>query len=319
MNSSACPPRVGLRGIAYHVDEIALIDQIPILAGDPALLAAFKASGHACFARSNTDLAAQAIAAARKTLAAAHMPADAIDAVVIGTSEMPGMKRIPEMLSTEILAGLGMRGIPVVGVTLAGCANYSSALRVARNMIVAEGLRNVLVIETDQVRGAMQRPYVSRFTGAACAIFGDGAASFIVCGGDSMKDADFELAGMAQIVSPIDTERVELNDIWINTVTGFRRVVDEAMRRAGTAPDELAEIVVSNVGPELNAGLLAALGFPPFLVDSANAARTAHVWSCDNLINLADRCAAQAVPAGALFLLLCNAESYFSAIVCRRQ
>jgi 3-oxoacyl-[acyl-carrier-protein] synthase III len=311
-----------LRGVAYHIDEIAPIERIPALAQDPEQLAAFKAAGHGTYAHSDRSLVEQAVSSARKTLAAANLSVRDIDAVVLGTSEIRE-PRYPEKLSTDVMTALELRDIPVTGVTLAGCANYSSSLRVARNMIIAEGLNHVLVIETDQVRGAMERQFVSSFTGTPCAIFGDGAASLIASADyavfERAHSPDFELIAMAQTVLPIDTERVELTDVWTNNVVGFRKVMDEVFERAGAVRTDFRKIFLSNIGIELVYSFVAPLELPPWAVHTVNCSRTAHVWSCDNLINLADYCAAEEVPVGALFLLLCQAESYYSAIVCRRR
>jgi 3-oxoacyl-[acyl-carrier-protein] synthase-3 len=307
-------PRVGLRGIAYHFDGIAPIEEIPMLARDPRLVDAFKEGGHVSFAWSQVSLAEQAVISARKTLDAAKLTSTDIDAVIIGTSEMPWFKRIPEMLSTHVLMGLGLRDIPVVGVTLAGCANYASSLRVARNMIMAEGMRNVLVIETNQVRGEMQRPYVSPLSGAAGAIFADGAASFIV----TTDEADFALVSMAQIVKPIDKLVAQINDVVANNVTAFRHVTPLALSKAGISLAEVRKIIMSNVNLPMLSGLAATLELPAGSIHMDNVARTGHVWSADNLINLVDYSSSEEVPPGSWMLMLCQAESYYSAIVIRR-
>ena len=305
-----------LRGIAYHIDEITPIERIPALARDPQMLAAFKEAGYRSYAHSSRSLAAQAIRSAQKTLAAADLSVGDIEAVVIGTSEIREPDRYPEMLSTEVLTALELSGVPVTGVTLAGCANFSSALRVARNMIIAEGLNNVLVIETDQVRGAMERQ--TFLNGTALGIFADGAASVVLCADDRAYPSDFELIGMVQIVKPIDISRAAPVDITKNNFLGFRRVIDEVLDRTGATLADFAAIFLSNVGVQFNTSLAAMLELPAGSIHMDNCSRTAHVWSCDNLINLADHCAAREVPEGALFLMLSQAESYYSAIACRK-
>ncbi len=308
-----------LRGVAYHIDEIAPIDRIPELAEDAELLAAFKESGHKTYGHSNQSLAAQAVSSTRKTLAAANLSVGDVEAIVLGTSEIPEPNRYPEMLSTEVLTALELSDVPVIGVTLAGCANYSSGLRVARDMASAEGLRHVLVIETNQVRGGMKRAVVDN--GDAVSIFADGAATCAVSVEDDAsfrgRSSDFELVAMAQTIKPLDWASAEENVIAANNFMGFRRVIDEAMERAGATRADFVQSFFSNIAIGLVNANAEVLGLPP--VYTANNSRTAHVWSCDNLINLTDYCAAEQVPAGALFLLLSNAESYFSAIVCRKR
>jgi 3-oxoacyl-[acyl-carrier-protein] synthase III len=311
--------RILLRGLAYHFDEVRPIDEIALLAQSPDYLSSLKQKGLRNFAYSEMSLGQQAIASARKTLDAAGLAAADIDAVVVGTSEMPYFDRFPEMLGTEILMGLGLRDLPVVGVTLAGCANYASSLRVARNMLIAEGLRNVLLIETNQVRGTMQRVPVSRFTGDVNTVFADGAASMIVSACGAADHPGLTLDGMAQTVSPIDAHRVQMGDVWVNAVTAFRSVIDAALEQAGAFRADVRKVFYLNVNAVQSAALAPAFGFEVESLHAANLARTAHVWSSDNLISLSDYCATEQVAAGALFLLLCQGESYFSAIACRRH
>ena len=308
-----------LRGVAYHIDEIAPIERIPALAQDPQLLAAFKAAGYRSYAHSDRSLAALAIRSAQKTLAAADLSADDLDAVVIGTSEIREPNRYPEMLSTEVLTALELSGIPVAGVTLAGCANFSSSLRVARNMIIAERLNHILVIEADQVRGALERQTFLNNT--ALGIFADGAASVVVSAerADGDRASGFELVAMAQIVRPIDVSRAPPVEITKNNFLGFRRVIDEVLDRTGATLTDFAEIFLSNVGIQFGSATAAMLELPLGSIHMENCSRTAHVWSCDNLINLVDHCAARDVPEGALFLMLSQADAYYSAIACRKR
>lgn len=312
-----------LRGVAYHIEELVPIERIPALAADAKLLAAFKEVGQSTYAHSSSlSLAEQAVASAKKTLAAANVASKDIDAIVIGTSEIREPKRYPEMLANDVLTALELTNVPVVGVTLAGCANYSSALRVARNYVVGEGLKNVLVIETDQVRGTMERQVFDNDT--ACAIFGDGAASVIVSpenGPSTSASAapEFELLAISQTIKPLDWATADVNTIAANNLLGFVHVLDDVLARAKVEQVELSRAFLSNISIRIVTELASVLDIDIAKVHTANCSRTAHVWSCDNLINLADHCAAQQVPAGALFLMVSQAESYFSAIVCRKR
>lgn len=306
-----------LRGVAYHLDELAPIERIPALAQDPQLLAAFHEAGHKTYAHSSLTLAEQAICSAVKTLAAAQLAPTDVDAIVVGTSEIREPKRYPEMLSTDLLTALQLSNVPVVGVTLAGCANYSSALRVARNMLIAEGLKNVLVIETNQVRGSMQRQVFD--DGMACVIFGDGAASLVVSA-TAAGGSELELVAMSQTIRPLDWARADINAIAANNFLGFRHVLDDVLKRANATRADIAKVFLSNIALRIVADLAGVLDLDVRSVYTANTSRTAHVWSCDNLINLVDYCAAEPeqVPPGSLFLMVSQAESYFSAIVCRK-
>ncbi|HYD63444.1 MAG TPA: hypothetical protein VEC35_24020 [Noviherbaspirillum sp.] len=307
-------PRIGIRGIAYHFDETAPIDTIPTLQADPELLAKFKKVGHERFAFSHVSITEQAVISARQTLDRAGMAAADIDAVVIGTSELRGWNRFPEKIGNEILLALGMNDILVVGVTIAGCANYASALRVARNMIAVDGYRNVLVIETNQVRGNLDRVVASSQTGAPAYILADGALSYIA----TTEAAEFSVLGMEQIVKPVDPAQADAATFITNNVGGFRHVTQCALDRAGVRREQITQVFFHNISLLLLRGLIDVTGFPLYKLFIDNVGRTSHVWGADNLIGLHDYCRAENPPSGALFMLLCQADTYYSAVVCQK-
>jgi len=307
--------RIGIRGIAYHFDEEASIDTIPTLQVNPELLAAFKKTGHERFALSHVSITEQAIIAARKTLDKAGMVAGDIDAVVIGTSELRGWNRFPEKVGNEILLALGMKDILVVGVTLAGCANYASALRVARNMIAVDGYRNVLVIETNQVCGNLDRVVASSQTGAPAYILADGALSYVA----TTDAADFSVLGMEQIVKPFDPTSADATTFITNNIGGFRHVTQVALDRAGVRREQITQVFFHNISLLLLRGLMEVTEFPLYKLFIDNVERTGHVWGADNLVGLHDYCMTENPPSGALFMLLCQADTYYSAIVCQKQ
>jgi 3-oxoacyl-[acyl-carrier-protein] synthase III len=303
----------GIRGIGYHFDETVPIDSIPRLAADPQLLGRFKLGGHQFYARSHVSIAEQAVLSARKTMHRCALAAGAIDAVVIGTSELRDWKGFPEEAATEVLLGLGLKDIPVVGTTLAGCANYASSFRVARNMIVAEGCRNILVIETNQVRGGLDRVWATASNAAY--IFGDGAVS---CIATAAGNSDFRVLGMEQIVKPLPSNAQSMEFI-SNNVSGFRHVTDCALAQAEASREQIAKVFIHNINFHVAVGLIKAVGYHYGKLYARNIRRTGHVWGADNLIGLHDYCAAENPPAGSLFLLLCQADTYFSAIVCEKR
>jgi 3-oxoacyl-[acyl-carrier-protein] synthase III len=307
------PAAFGIRGIGYHFDETVPIDALPRLAADPQLLSRFKLGGHRCYARSHVSITEQAILSARKTLHNGALAADAIDAVVIGTSELRDWKGFPEAVGTEVLLALGLKDILVVGITMAGCANYASSLRIARNMIVAEGYRNILVIETNQVRGDLDRVWATESNAAY--IFGDGAAS---CIATAAGNSDFRVVGMEQIVKPLPPNAPRTEFI-ANNVGGFRHVAGRALAQAGVARERVAKVFIHNINFHVVAGLVQTVGYHYEKLYARNIRRTAHVWGADNLIGLHDYCAAENPPPGTIFLMLCQADTYFSAIVCEKR
>jgi 3-oxoacyl-[acyl-carrier-protein] synthase-3 len=308
---SGIKPVIGIRGLAYHYDEIVPIETLPRLIDNPDLLDKFRKSGHSTVSVSHVSITEQAILSARKTLSDSGLTAADIDAVVIGTSELRDWSGYPERVSTEVLLGLGLKDILVVGVTLAGCANFGSSLRVARNMIAVDGYRHVLVIETNQVRGSVDRAYGSTGT----IMLGDGAASFIA----TAEGGDFKVLGMDQIVKPLEYAKSSQASFAANNIGGFRRVAERAMAQARVKRGQIEKVFMHNIRASALQGFMSSLDFGQYKLFTDNIAKTGHVWGADNLIGLYDYCAVKTPPAGANFLMLCQADFYYSAVVCQKQ
>jgi 3-oxoacyl-[acyl-carrier-protein] synthase-3 len=311
--ASGIKPAIGMRGLAYHYDELVPIDSLPRMVSNPEMLKNFKQAGFESVAVSHVSITQQAILSARKTLSGSGLTAADIDAVVIGTSELRDWKTYPEVAGTEILLGLGLKDILVVGVTIAGCANYGSSLRVARNMIAVDGYRNVLVIETNQVRGDMDRVFSP--TGKAGFVVGDGAVSFIATAGQG----DFKVLGMEQIVKPLDYAVTNSAAFAANNVSGFRHVVERALAQARVKRGQVEKVFFHNIRAAALNGFFSVLDLARYKLFADNIAKTGHVWGGDNLIGLVDYCAAENPQAGAIFLMLCQADFYYSAVVCQKQ
>lgn len=306
-------PVIGIRGVAYHYDETVPIETLPHLAADALLLKKFQACGHGRFARSQVGIVEQAILSAHKTLERSGLGAQDIDAVVIGMSELRDWNRFPEQLCTDVLLGLGIKDVLVVGVTLAGCANYGSALRMARNLIAVDAYRNILVIETNQVRGNLER--VRAPGHRASFIFGDAAVSYVA----TSEAGDFKVLGMEQIVRPIDNATTDTAGFIVNNVGGFRYVTERALALAGATRAQIAKVFMHNMNWHVLITLLQSVDIPRELLYGRNIKRTGHLWGADNLVGLHDYCAEESPPAGTLFLMLCQADTYFSAVVCQKQ
>jgi 3-oxoacyl-[acyl-carrier-protein] synthase III len=302
----------GIRGIGYHFDDTVPIDTLPGLSDNPELVKTFKAAGHERCSISRVGIVQQAILTARKTLNNSGLSAADIDAVVIGTSELRDWADYPEEFSTEVLLALGLKDILVVGVTIAGCANYASALRVARNMIAVDGYRNILVIESNQVRGGSAR--VHGTVERAGFILGDGAVSYIA----TSAPGDFNVLGMGQIVKPMDTT-VANAAFGPNNISGFRHVLNRSLAQAGVSREQIAKVFLHNMRFAAMTEFMRVLDFPQSKLCADTLAKMAHVWGAENLIGLHDYCAAENPEAGTLFLMLCQADFYYSAVICQKQ
>lgn len=300
---------IGIKAIAYTFDRLRDISTLPALAADTNMLAGFEAGGHRLFGCSDCSLSEQAVRSARQTLTHANLTLDEVDAVVIGCASIRFWHRTAELLSSEIMLKLGLKDIPVFGVTMGGCANYAGALRIAKGLLMDSGWRNVLVIETNKMPSDEARPYMPYVS-----IFGDGCVSALV----SSVDPEYRIAAIAHVVKPLDAEYAGDPRFVTNNINGYRRVIAQVLEQAGCTLDDV-DVVIPNNKNIAELRKLSGFWSVPFnKVYTDNIARIGHLWSADNLINLKDLVAGGVAAASRTFLLLCQGDSIYSALVLER-
>lgn len=301
---------IGIKGLAYAFDAVRGIETLPILAGDPAALAAYRRGGHHEFGYSDRSLSELAVSSARQSLRAADLAASSLDAIVIGCASIRFWPKYAELLSTEIMNGLGLQNVPSFGVTMGGCANYASALRIAKSLIAENGWRNVLIVETNKMPSDDMRPYMPYVS-----IFGDASVSTIV----STEKSDFSIAGMAQIAKPFENATLGDPRFLTNNIAGYRHVIGAALDAARCTRADIDAVIPNNKNVAELAQLADFWGVPFSKVFTDNIGRIGHLWSADNLINLNDLCATPVGQAHGTFLLLCQGDAGYAAIVLRRS
>jgi 3-oxoacyl-[acyl-carrier-protein] synthase III len=316
-NASSGSAAIGLKGIAYYVGNSVPIEELSCLANDAELLARFKAAYFRNFSRSDISLPEQAAQSAQATLLKCGMQAGDIDAVVIGFSELREWTAYPEQLTRAILVRLGMNHVPVVGVTLAGCANVTSALRVARNMVIVDGYRNVLVMETNLMRDDGRRLAGTAPGDTPENVFGDGAVSFVVT--SDTETADFDLLAMDQIVSYTEGDDFTMQEEIATSTAASLRVINRAIDQAGIAREQINCVLLNNMNVMMMAALLRLYRLTKADFHIENALHYGHVWSADGFINLHDFCEKNAPAAGAHFLLIGHGSTYYSALILRKH
>jgi 3-oxoacyl-[acyl-carrier-protein] synthase III len=301
--------RIGIKGLAYAFDRLRDIKTLPTLAANATALAAYEKGGHRSFGYSDCSLSEQAVMSAKKSLACVELEVSDLDAIVIGCASIRFWPKYAELLSTEILMSLGAKDIPVFGVTMGGCANYSNVLRIARALVVENVWRNVLIIETNKMPQDEMRPYMPYVS-----VFGDGSVSAIV----STEDIEFDIASIAHIAKPLDATDGGDPRFVTNNINGYRWVIREALRLASCDLDEIDVVIPNNKNIAELVKLATFWNVPFRKVYTDNVSRIGHLWSADNLINLKDFCTGPRSAQHRTFLLLCQGDSTYCAMVMRR-
>lgn len=268
--------KVYLHGISYAVGAREPIETLAPLREEPDVLRDMYGLGLGHYCRSEQtplQLAAEVVA---ETLAQIPVGAAEIDLLVYASSS-------PE---TGALAGgeflrfcerFGLTGATPIGVTLAECANFGSALRIAHSLVAAGSARNVLVVTAD----ACPDPY-ARILRDALSVLSDGAAACLVT---SAEPSRIEVLGSNQGTNQL-IRIAKGPGLAGLTKRGLSRAVADMLDRAGVRREEVRRIIANNVNGEAVRFMAECAGLDHDLCYLDNLADYAHVHSADNLINL---------------------------------
>ncbi len=267
---------VYLHGIAYTVGEREPIATLEPLRADTALLENMADLGlnHYCRTeRSPLELAAEVVSA---TLGSVPVDAAEVDLLVYASSS-------PE---TGTLAGgeflrfcerFGLTRATPIGVSLAECANFGSALRIAHSLVSAGSARNVLVVTADTCPDPE-----ARILRDALSVLSDGAASCLIT---SAEPSRIEVLGANQGTNQL-IRIATMPALAGLTKRGLSRAVADMLDRAGLDRGDVRRIIANNVNDDAVRFMAESAGLEHELCYLDNIADYAHVHSADNLINL---------------------------------
>ena len=155
------------------------------------MLRAFEAQGFRYYTSSPVAEPEMALRACRESLRRSGLCAGDIDAVILGWSEHRFFDDVQERVGTHVVRELGFHCTHLMGIGMFGCCLHAELVRTARNLIVAEGYRNVLVCEVNRCSPDDS----DRHIGPDMYIYSDGAAGCVV----TSEKPEFILRGLAHV------------------------------------------------------------------------------------------------------------------------
>lgn len=195
---------------------------------------------------------------------------------------------------SRIQAEFGLTRATAVGVDQQACASLFSAIRIGRDMLVAEpDLRAALCVAADRFPTHAPREMIYNvISDAACAALlrKDWPHDRIIACGHITKGAFWNISEME-------------NEIIAAYFPTARTVIHETLGRAGLELDDIDWIVPHNVSLRSWEILLGLLGLPREKLFSDNIARVGHTIASDNLLNLRDLLDSRRVRDGDRLLL----------------
>src|SRR5262249_49980061 len=285
-----------LEAIAYALGDLRDIGEIRELREEPDTLAALRASGLERYSVTDRSPLDQAERSLVQTLAQ-RRSREPIEAVIYA-SESPWSEALYVQLN-RMLVRVGLRDAYPIGLSLSGCTNFSTAIRLAAGLIHAEGLHNILVVCSDRAPENGRRT----MRPGVC-VFSDGAVSCMV---GRAGTGEFDVLRIGHENAP---EMGEFNleqdaaGLVMGIVDGVRKAVQRALVPIGHEPEHMRRLLLGNFCRHI-AGMYANLsGFSEEQCFFDNIPRFAHTYAGDPLINLCDSHRGNPLAPGDLCMLL---------------
>ncbi|HNY41688.1 MAG TPA: 3-oxoacyl-[acyl-carrier-protein] synthase III C-terminal domain-containing protein [Bryobacteraceae bacterium] len=305
----------GVGAIGYALGRLRSIEELDALTERPETLAALQAKGVRYFSDADETPAQLAAKAASQTLAFSNVAASDIEALVYASTSFWEKRFYSEHDVAWLMNELGLINAHPIGIFLPGCANAITSLRVAVNMIRAEGYRRVLVVTTDKLAPGDS---AKRVMWPDVSVLSDAAASFMVT---PAGEAEFEITGIGHHSAPymwdLDSNS-NLAAFLVATVRGAQKTANRALQAARLTPRKTRGLITNNYNHAVMRMIAQKCGFDESQVYLGNVSRFAHGYAADTLINLHDYLAERPVAPGESFLLLGTGHKNWAAAVLRK-
>jgi 3-oxoacyl-[acyl-carrier-protein] synthase-3 len=232
--------------------------------------------------RTQTQLA---VAAAQRTMAAADIGPQEIDALVLcSVSYAPGVGASLSIVN-EVTRGLGLEGVPFWGLTLGRCATAMAGLSLAATLLAAGRCNKVLVLASDKVEDedARLEPFgVFSDAASACILGTQEQGSSLAC----MHQVSAYSGGTDMSTSLTGASRLALNTAVPQLMQSVKQVFhDNLFLPVISMREQLA-------------------GFRVDQLNFNNSSRTGHAFGADPVINLVDTARTAGLKDGDAFALI---------------
>ncbi|MGA4790806.1 hypothetical protein [Nocardia sp. AB354] len=265
-----------MTGVAHTTGDPRPITGIEPIAAEPGLVDALHEVGLATYRHARNspiDMAAVCIA---ETLDQARMPASGIDILMLASSTI-GFGHIENTELLQLSERFGLTHSTPIGVSAAECANFGTALHLARTLVASGNARTILLVTTDACTAPEQR-----LLRQVNSVVSDGAASCLL----TNEPARIEILATATATNQLIRAATNPDAIAVLTRRTLVGLVDEVLSRANIDRDQIRQVITNNINTEAPRFMTLSAGLDHNLSYVDNIADFAHVHSADNLINL---------------------------------
>jgi 3-oxoacyl-[acyl-carrier-protein] synthase III len=286
-----------INAIAYELgEEVHNIDDLThVLPGTLTRLHEGGLEKYCVTTRTPIELARGPV---EQTLAAAGVKSQMINRVIFATNSFDNSEvALPAGISA-LMAANGLPRVFPIGTFLAFCANFQSALELARALIESYREDCVLVVCTDVLA-----PERDRIVEPKISVHSDAAVSFLLSADegpyrliDTRLRSDAKLGALNRY-----TQFVQYMDGVSRNVVGL---IEDMVAASDFGVDDVAVLLPNNYNRWVCRSMAELVGFDSANVFMDNIPRFAHALAADNAINLVDAHTSGRVKTGDLVAML---------------
>jgi 3-oxoacyl-[acyl-carrier-protein] synthase-3 len=189
---------------------------------------------------------------------------------------------------TRLQHALGLPNVPVLGVAQLACNAMQGCIRLARALIVAEGLEHVLCVCADRFPPDAGREIVYN-------LMSDGASAVVVSRGGERN----RVRAAVQITRGLYWDGESSHDQLVAAYFSVaKKAIDDGLAAAGLSVSELDLLIPHNINQKSWDILAQVMRLGRERIYTDNIARIGHVVASDNVINHLDACEAGRVRPG---------------------
>lgn len=300
---------VFLSNIEYFLDKSKPLSELETLKADQDNLDTLIALGLDSYVDTSMSEYDMAINTVQKTLKSSKLGSADIEAVIYGTSSLKNHIYDKDQFS-KAMCELGLDRVYPIGTFLSRCTNFSNCIRLARNLIVAEGMKNVLVILSDRVDNTLR----SRVLPSYISVASDGASSFIV----SSEVGDYKVLGVEHYTSQAMHD-IAPNKNFTKFITdfsdGLKKLSSKLLDKVELVPADFKRMVTGNYNHSILKNYALMAGFKPNQLFLDNVPRFAHAMSSDQMIALADINNNHMISKGDKLFVMGTGDYYWGGVV----
>lgn len=211
----------------------------------------------------------------------------------------------------RIMSDLGLSNIYPVGTFLSRCNNFISAVRLAVNMILGQGMDNILVVLADRHSKSNE----SRIVSPGNYLISDCASSFLI---STDKASDYKILGMAHYTDQ-DTGNLRSDTHFVDYLQrislGIKTVADLLIKELDLPRENFKAFITGNYNSAIMKNYARLAGFNEKLVYSETLSETAHVYASAQAIALKTILQQKTLRQGDQMFVLGTGDYFFGSMV----